>query len=128
MTWLARGLMCSLLIAAYAPPGFAAQCLSEGASVTLSGVVSLAKASNVHDGRRYTYPVLMLDKPVCYRSAAMGDVSKARLVAIIAGETTPQRFRDMAGRHVTVQGTVMHSSTMDQPPQKLLLFRPRLAR
>ncbi|MDE1986929.1 MAG: hypothetical protein KGJ28_10340 [Alphaproteobacteria bacterium] len=127
MTWLARCLMCLALIAASAPPGAAASCLSEGATVTLSGVVSLAKARNVHNGRLYTYPLLTLDKPLCYRNAAMGDVPETRHVTIVPDDRAPP-FRDMAGRHVTVRGTLMHSSTMDQPPQALLLFRPTLAR
>jgi len=103
-------------------------CHSEREHVTLSGVLTFAKGTNARTERSYSYPLLKLNKPSCYRDTKMGDVPKAQDVALLPDETALHQFDDLADRRITVEGTLIHSSTTDQPPKDLLLFEATLVR
>ncbi len=116
-----------LLLAAGLPVAAHANCLSEDEPIVVSGTVALAQATSVRTAHPYTYAVLKLDRPLCYRSQEMGDAPRARVLALVADADSPlgDPVR-LAGRHLTLSGRVMHRITADQPPQTLMLFEPGL--
>jgi len=115
------------LLAAALPAAAHAGCFSEDEPIVVSGRVALARATSADARHPYTYAVLQLDHPLCYRSQEMGDAPRARVMALVADPGTPlsDPIR-LAGRHVTLSGRVMHKITADQPPQTLMLFEPAL--
>ncbi len=116
-----------LLVAAALPAVAHAGCLSEDEPIVVSGKVALAQGTSARTRRPYTYAVLNLDHPLCYRSREMGDAPKARVLALVADSGSPLGDPNrLAGRHLTLSGRVMHKITADQPPQTLMLFEPAL--
>lgn len=122
----------SLLLLASAPPALAQRCFSESAVTSLAGTISMAsgrgpasQGNNPAHDRKYHYPLLTLDKPVCLDSE-FGDVPAGRTVALAFA--TGNLPRGMVGAHVSAFGKLVHREHASQPPQALIMFDPVLRR
>jgi len=112
-----------------ANPASASGCHAEDEQVKVSGRIVVLNATNEHTGSPYTYPVLRLDKAICYQSKVYGDVPTGAKIALIPSDDKAQRlFIGKEGERITVRGTLEHAITTDQPPQALLLFDPVVVR
>lgn len=119
-TTLLTVLGAALAVAASAPA--APACYGENDRAVLVGVVVLR--TDRRAGHNLRYPVLKLDKSVCYRSRTFGDAPAETRVAIVPTHGDLRRFDRLAGRHVALKGALSRKVAADQPPETLLLFDP----
>jgi hypothetical protein len=97
-----------------------ATCAGDNAHVTLTGKVALRWDGRA--GKHLRYPVLALDRPLCFRSHEMGDVPAATRVALLAPTAEANRkLIRRKGQRVTMSGVLSHGVTTDQPPEDLML-------
>jgi hypothetical protein len=108
-----------------ASPAAALVCHKESETITVSGYIVLRHSTSVHTGSPYTYPVLHLEKALCYEDKEFGHVPQGINIALIPSDDKAQHlFIANEGKRITVRGALEHAITADQPPQELLLFDP----
>ena len=119
----------SLLLASVFPTA-ASECFSQSAVVSLTGTINMAtwdrssgSAGDPAHTLKSRYPILTLDKPVCFNSE-FGDVPADRTIAVVF--TAGGLSRDMVGAHVRAFGKLVHREHATQPPEDLILFNPVL--
>ncbi|HEY2708276.1 MAG TPA: hypothetical protein VGI95_09500 [Caulobacteraceae bacterium] len=112
------------LAVASATPALAANCHTDLEHVRLSGNVVARTLSSPP----VSYAILKLDEPICYHDRDFGDVSRSSTVALLPAATGLLRAPlSFAGQHVTLEGSLTHRITSNQPDQDLLLVEPQLS-
>lgn len=100
-------------------------CLREGAHVSFSGTVGTGMATfSADDERKYPYPRLVLDKPVCF----IGNYADSAAMYMSLVPTTTKadftRLMGMVGKRVTATGTLDTPDNIHKPPDLMLMYNP----
>jgi hypothetical protein len=105
-----------------------ASCYGEGQRVTLTGTGVEMMSTTVIGGHAYRYAGLKLARPICYRDAAFGDVSRVTVVSIEPAGASLDAGLAWVGRRIALEGAISHIEVATQPPSPsgLLLWDAKL--